>query len=330
MDKLPIFKTAWVAHKQVFVALFNRKNMINFFLPIFLFSLFYTVIDTYPNLKAWAEHGYDLTAMDTVPSLELDPLTGAEDALDAEGVLVPAEGEFAQNMVNESPLWFKLILAAFMAVYLMVTSFMAVKWHRKMMKDEDLTLNFFALQDISFSYLLRSLLIFIVTFAATFGFMYITFAAVSAAFVVANGMSLGSLLIIILSLVLFMWLLMFWILPMYLMLPALSVKANVTFKEIRYMLTKGQKVRFFVLSIVTQILFVVPTVVLFFLLPYVLVNYFSTVAVMAILLVVGSVLSMIWPLFMVSALSMFFMHYILPQMGKLEVKEDTGGDVAED
>lgn len=111
VEKLPVFKTIWSAHKQFFKVFFNIKSLLTFILPLFFVGALLEVATHYLGLEIY--------------ELELFAYTGEEISFDVlKGFILSAGIVVLIGLLS----W-------------IVSAFAAVGWHRMMILSENLKLN---------------------------------------------------------------------------------------------------------------------------------------------------------------------------------------------
>ena len=282
IEKLPILKSAWASHKQFFNIFFSLKGFFLFLLPTLMVVIGLQAVRQMAS--SWYNSSYML----------------------GEGTLLPM-----------------LTVFFFVFLYMMFNAFIAVKWHRMMVLDEMVSLKPCKGQWLSLKFLWKTVKLGAVAFVL---FMPLV-ALIAVVLHNFQGQDVWLTLLLMPLVVLFILaLMMFW--GMTLSLPATAVGVSLKIKD-ALKLSKGIRLRLFGTSFVAGIPVVVVMAILGFICFYLLFSMMTGIYPLPAFwsftaLIVGVTLflfSSLWVMFVgVGVLSIFYMHYILPQLSTLKAQ----------
>ncbi|MAI08570.1 MAG: hypothetical protein CMF61_06385 [Magnetococcales bacterium] len=284
IEKLPILRTAYAAHKQFLSIMFSLRGFFLFLLPILLVSV-------------------GLQALRQLSSSWLQT-----SSLSGDAVVVPL-----------------LLVFIFLFLYAMFNAFIAVKWHRMMILDEMVNVKPYQGQWLSLKFLWKSFklgLVWILLLLPLVGvFVGVTTLFEGQQTVIA----FSSIPLLILFIIAFLMLL-----GMSLSLPATAVGVSLKIKD-AFKLSKGIRLRLLGTTFVAGLPVMIVMAVLGFIAFFILFTSLSGVSILPgvwglvvfIACIVMFLLASLWAMFVgIGVLSIFYMHYIVPQLPMLKADED--------
>lgn len=284
IEKLPIFKVAFAAHKQFLSIMFSWRGFFLFLLPVLLVSV-------------------GLQALRQLSSSWLQT-----SSLSGDAVVAPF-----------------LLVFIFIFLYAMFNAFVAVKWHRMMILDEMVNVKPYKGQWLSLKFLWKSFklaLVWILLLLPLVGvFVGVTTLFQGQQTVIA----LSSIPLLILLIIAF---LMF--LGMSLSLPATAVGVCLKIKD-AFKLSKGIRLRLFGATLVAGLPVMIFMAVFGFIAFFILFASLSGISVLPgvwgvvafVACILMFLLASLWAMFVgIGILSIFYMHYIVPQLPLLKEEEN--------
>lgn len=284
IEKLPILRTAYAAHKQFLSIMFSLRGFFLFLLPILLVSV-------------------GLQALRQLSSSWLQT-----SSLSGDAVVVPL-----------------LLVFIFLFLYAMFNAFIAVKWHRMMILDEMVNVKPYQGQWLSLKFLWKSFklgLVWILLLLPLVGvFVGVTTLFEGQQTVIA----FSSIPLLILFIIAFLMLL-----GMSLSLPATAVGVSLKIKD-AFKLSKGIRLRLLGTTFVAGLPVMIVMAVLGFIAFFILFTSLSSVSILPwvwglvvfVVCLVLLLLASLWAMFVgIGVLSIFYMHYIVPQLPMLKAGED--------
>ena len=284
IEKLPILKSAWASHKQFFNIFFSLKGFFLFLLPTLMIAIGLQAVRQLAS--SWYSSSYML----------------------GEGTLLPM-----------------LAVFFFVFLYMMFNAFIAVKWHRMMILDEMVNVKPYQGQWLSLKFLWKSFklgLVWILLLLPLVGvFVGVTTLFEGQQTVIA----FSSIPLLILFIIAFLMLL-----GMSLSLPATAVGVSLKIKD-AFKLSKGIRLRLLGTTFVAGLPVMIVMAVLGFIAFFILFTSLSGVSILPgvwgsvvfIVCLVLLLLASLWAMFVgIGVLSIFYMHYIVPQLPMLKADEN--------